>query len=107
MSKASEQALGELHALLAQELADRIKGVEEVEDQLNEEGEVIGQKRRVVKATAAELAVARGLLKDNNITATPEQSSAVAALQDALAQRKANRVKPPTAEEIMRATTRA
>jgi hypothetical protein len=51
--------------------------------------------------------VARGLLKDNNITATPEQSSAVAALQDALAQRKANRVKPPTAEEIMRATSRA
>lgn len=104
MSKASEQIVGELHALLAEELAARIRGVEQVEDQLNEEGEVIGQKRTMLKASAAELAVARGFLKDNNITADASQSSAVAELEQALAQRKANRLKPPTATELMQAT---
>ena len=51
MSKATESALGDLHGLLAQVLAEKL-----------ESGE----------ATAADLAQARQFLKDNNIEASKE-----------------------------------
>lgn len=96
---ASNAELSKLHALLAQDLADRIRGVEQVEETTDEFGNV-STKKRIVKASAAELAVARALLKDNAITAPPGASGELDDLGKALAERQARRAKP-TAAELM------
>lgn len=96
---ASHTELSKLHALLAQDLADRIRGIEEVEETTDAEGNVV-TKKRIVKASAAELAVARALLKDNAITAPPGASGELDDLSKALAERQARRTKP-TAQELM------
>lgn len=67
---ASEKELGNLHGVLAQELADRIKdGEKEIVFTEDDEGNVI---ENVVRkpAPSAILNVARQFLKDNNIEAT-------------------------------------
>jgi hypothetical protein len=59
MSKATEDTLGQLHELLAKQLADMIAN-----------GEVDPKTGQVVPASAATLNVARQFLKDNHITAS-------------------------------------
>lgn len=61
--KASKEVLEALHGVLAKELARRI-----------EDG----------SATAADLSVARQMLKDNNIDSTPAAGSPLANLRDSL-----------------------
>lgn len=63
MSKATEEALGELHGAIAKKLKERI-----------ESGEV----------TAAELSVARQFLKDNYIQADAGKNEGLQGLADAL-----------------------
>lgn len=99
MTAASHADLSALHSLLAQDLADRIRGREETVETIDGEGNVTCTKR-IVKASAAELAVARALLKDNAITAPPGASGELDDLGKALAERQARRAKP-TASELM------
>lgn len=73
---ANEALLGELHNVLTTQLLDRIKAGE---------------------ATAADMAVARGLLKDNHITCIPKDDNAVGELQKKLAERRAKREAPKLA----------
>jgi len=61
--KASSDALNDLHGVLAEELAKRIK-----------DG----------SATAADLSVARQFLKDNSIDSIPTKGSPLANLRDSL-----------------------
>ncbi len=70
---ASEEVLSKLHDALTRDLLARI-----------ESGE----------ATAADMAVARGLLKDNRITCLPKDDSGIGELEKKLADRKAKRPVP-------------
>lgn len=70
---ADETLLSKLHNLVTKDLIARI-----------ESGE----------ATAADLAVARGLLKDNHITCIPAEGSAVNELEKKLQERRAKRQVP-------------
>jgi hypothetical protein len=63
VSRATTERLGELHGVLAENLIARVKS---------------GQ------ATAAELNVARQLLKDNHIDADPKPGSSLGKLADAV-----------------------
>ena len=67
---ASEESLNALHELTTQLLI--------------ESGE----------ATAADLSVARGLLKDNNINCIPRDDNTIGELEKKLQERRANRMKP-------------
>lgn len=96
---ASNIELSKLHALLAQDLADRIRGREETEETVDADGNVT-LKKKLVRASAAELAVARALLKDNAITAPPGASGELDDLGKALAERQARRAKP-SVQELM------
>lgn len=97
MTTASHDELSKLHSLLARDLADRIRGVEQVEEVTDADGNIT-TKRKIVRASAAELAVARALLKDNAITAPPGASSELNDLETALKNRQARRAKPTIAE---------
>lgn len=67
---ANEALMGALHDALARDLMQKItKGT----------------------ATAAEMSVARGLLKDSNITCSPAADNALGALEAQLAAKKARR----------------
>lgn len=70
---ANEEVLSALHTALTADLLKRI-----------ESGE----------ATAADLAVARGLLKDNHVTCIPTDNSSIGELERKLADRKAKRPAP-------------
>ncbi len=70
---ATSEVLGKLHDVLTEQLLQRI-----------ESGE----------ATAADMAVARGLLKDNHITCIPAESTAISALEQKLKEREQNRKFP-------------
>lgn len=70
---ATSEVLGKLHDVLTQQLLDKI-----------ESGE----------ATAADMAVARGLLKDNHITCIPAESTAISALEQRLKEREQKRKFP-------------
>lgn len=85
--RASEEALAALHSQVARSLAELCSEHEEVEEVTDAEG-VVTTKVRKVKPAPAALAVARAFLKDNNITATPEQSSAVDELRAKLQGKK-------------------
>lgn len=63
MSKATEEQLNALHGALAQALADKIRSGE---------------------ATAADLSVARQMLKDNNVSTLPTKGSPLGDLADSL-----------------------
>ena len=87
---ASHDDLSVLHSELAAELARRIRGIPETD---KETGAV-----SIRMASAAELSVARGLLKDNAITAPPGASQELNELEQALAERRARRAKVTPAE---------
>lgn len=70
---ASEETLSSLHEALTTQLLARINSGE---------------------ATAADMAVARGILKDNNITCAPGEDNAIGELQKKLDARRAKREKP-------------
>lgn len=97
MATASNADLSALHAALARDLSERIAGREETEEITDAEGNVT-IKRKVVRASAAELAVARALLKDNAITAPPGASGELDDLATALAERAKRRAKPTAIE---------
>lgn len=67
---ASEDLLATLHEVMTRELLNRIKSGE---------------------ATAADMAVARGLLKDSNITCTPAKDNAMGELEAALEAKRQRR----------------
>ena len=96
---APQAAMEGLHADLVTELSERVRGiVEEIEAETDEEGKVI-KPARVVKrrATAAELAVAAKVLKDNSIFSSPEVDSKVKDLQDAVDARQ--KARKPSAQD--------
>lgn len=70
---ANETLLSKLHDLVTTDLIARITSGE---------------------ATAADLAVARGLLKDNHITCVPSENSAIGELEKKLQERRAKRLVP-------------
>jgi len=70
---ATSEVLGSLHDVLTAKLLEKI-----------ESGE----------ATAADMAVARGLLKDNHITCIPAESTAISALEQRLKEREQKRKFP-------------
>lgn len=76
MAKASNEALSNLHELLANTLAQAIK--EGVTIAVNDKGEPIK-----APAGAAILNVARQFLKDNNIDSTPEATNPIGLLKEA------------------------
>ena len=78
---ASEELLGLLHNIVAEDLIRRIRGVEVK----NEAGEVTG----VIAASASDIANAIKLLKDNAITCKPAADNAMGRLAQQLAQREA------------------
>lgn len=84
MSKASEQALGELHGAVAQALTGIIR--DGVVLGATEEGEPIK-----TAASASYFAAAISLLKNNNITADPETNKALNELRDQLAKSRQDR----------------
>lgn len=79
MARATETALASLHELVATALGDRIRSGE---------------------FSAADLGAAIKFLKDNNITATPEGSSALRDLSDTVSSQQ---VDPADEEELQRA----
>lgn len=70
---ATSETLGKLHDVLTTQLLDKIEAGE---------------------ATAADMAVARGLLKDNHITCIPAESTAISALEKKLKEREQARKFP-------------
>lgn len=75
-NKATDKSLGNLHAVLADVLA------EQVAEYAEEDGE------KVYTATPALLTVAARFLKDNDITCGIEDSSSMSDLKEELANRK-------------------
>ena len=92
---ASMEVMEDLHAATVREVTDRIVGYdEEIPAEFDGEGKEIKPARvKRVRASAAELAVARALLKDNSIFSAPEIDDNVANMQAAL-QRHAQGRKP-------------
>jgi hypothetical protein len=80
MSKASEEALGELHGHLAVALTTVIKDGAQV---LDREGEV-----KSITAPASYFAAAIALLKNNNITADPTRNADLADLEKQLSEQR-------------------
>lgn len=76
---AKSSTLGNLHELFAQYWTDRMMAEEDI---LNLEGDVVGSRK--VPLTAAEAAVLRAFLKDNNVTADPDGDNDVKALASEL-----------------------
>lgn len=64
---ATSNTLGSLHELFAQYWLDQMNRIEDV---YNAEGTVIGTRK--IPLTAAEAAVLRAFLKDNNVQADPD-----------------------------------
>lgn len=89
---ASDKDLGELHSALTREITERIKGYED----FTEDGKSI-----VRRATAAELAVAVTLLKNNNITADASDNAELKALSTALTERRKKKLTPLQLEEAL------
>lgn len=89
--KASAAALSALHAVVARELTERIVGYE-VEDS--------DGKKVKVRASAAEIAAAITLLKNNNITADPATNEGLSDLQKALENRRSRRKLRVVSDEV-------
>lgn len=79
MTTATEEALGNLHIVVAEHLTDRI-----------ESGE----------ATAAEVAAAISFLKNNNITCAPGEDSALNDLSKMMEARRSKRAGKPIVAEL-------
>lgn len=89
---ANSETMNSLHEAVAQALTGLLKGRPIVTTEIDPETGDPTDKVEYAPPSAAELNVIVKFLKDNNITATPEQSSAVAGLEAALAKRKGARV---------------
>ena len=85
MSKASLDILGKLHAALAQSLLDILQ-LKDADD-------------KVIPPTAAEMAVIVNFLKANNIVAGAEDSDALAALKEKLAEKR--KKTPPVMPDML------
>ena len=85
---ASASSLGELHKALTFELMEQLKPREE--PILNKDGEEVGT--RTVRASPAVLGAITAFLKNNNITADPEQNEALRDLTEKLAQRRMRKI---------------
>lgn len=89
---ASEEALGVLHAAVANTLTDVIANGQVVTDK---EGEAMR-----ISPNPAYVGAAIAFLKNNNITASPSKNKDLAALRDTLAsKRKRGDLKKPALEE--------
>lgn len=86
MAKASESALGTLHAAVAEALTDVIANGAVVTDK---EGEAVR-----ITAPAAYLGAAIAFLKNNNITADAETNAGLSRLREQLNQRKGKGLTP-------------
>lgn len=86
MARASEEKLAGLHDKLCDTLSTMIE-VRTVK-QMDKDGEV---HEVALDPSPAALAVAAKFLKDNNITATPDQSNRLGEVADQLAARRAKR----------------
>lgn len=93
---ATEEALGALHATVAQTLTEVISNGQVVTDK---EGEVMR-----VTPHAAYIGAAIAFLKNNNITASPSKNKDLAALKDTLAARRKRKQLPAAALEEAAAT---
>ena len=81
MSKATEEALAELHSAVAKVLRTKMEDKVTVEDD-------DGENKEVFLATAQEIAVAVKFLNDNDITCDPSDSEDLSGIQRALQDRK-------------------
>lgn len=89
---ASETVLGEVHELLAQDFVNMLRnGITEIVKQGS--GENATEVEVTRRPTAAERAVMVSFLKNNNVTSTPAEDSALAEMQALMAARRAK--KPP------------
>lgn len=84
MSKATEDKMNKLHGQLAETLTTMVKVRTVI--RTDKEG---NEYEEDVDPSPAALAVAAKFLKDNAVTMTPEQSTAVDELEDALTKRRA------------------
>lgn len=87
MSKASEDALGVLHAKVAEALTELLDAREE-EVITAEDGELIPTGRTVPSVPPATLAVATKFLKDNNITCDISTNHGMQKLEELLARKQ-------------------
>lgn len=90
---ADVKTLGDIHRQLAETYRQMVSPREE--PVFTKDGEPVMvegvQMTRTVYPTAAELAAANAFLKQNNITASPEEDEGMAALQEQLKQRRRKR----------------
>jgi hypothetical protein len=92
---ANSKKLGDLHEAVAEALAEQVKGYEE--PVLNAEGEAVGTK--IVRPGPALLGAAISFLKNNNITADPEENEKLRDLSKALQARREKRLPASGLEE--------
>jgi hypothetical protein len=82
-TSANEAALGTLHRLMTEQFQKLLAG-EITRPIYDKEGKLVGNE--VLYATAAELSVIRAFLKDNEITASMDEGSALDLLRRKLAE---------------------
>jgi hypothetical protein len=87
MSKATEQALSDLHGAVAKVLTKQVLR-EEVVTELDEEGNVVETDEMQYTASPALLAAAMKFLKDNDITADKKIDKNMGSLADALSRKQ-------------------
>lgn len=85
---ADRSALEEVHRLFTEDCLKLLRG-ELTEEIVGKDGEV---RERVIRASAAEMSVIRAFLKDNDVTAPAAKGTALEALREKMAQRRAQRV---------------
>ena len=99
--KATENKLGELHAVVATVLASQLSHQEEGTD-FNDEGEMVPNGEMQYSASPAVIAAAIKFLKDNDITADAEQDENLSNLRDVLAKKqKHSRVSGAAAANVV------
>ena len=86
---ASEKQLGELHAQVANALAEQVKGYEIVED----------GKTTLIRPSPALLGAAIAYLKNNNITADATENEALRDLSKKLADRRRGKIPQAALDE--------
>ena len=92
MSKASEKALGDLHGIVAEALAEIISHTVE-ETTFNEDGEEVPTGGRVYTVQPAMVAAAIKLLKDNSITCDVETNTNMNNLRESLNKKQKHSVR--------------
>lgn len=87
---ASDKRLGLIHNLTAEWALSLLDGTA-TEEVIDAQGEI---KLRKVRPSAAEMAIVRAFLKDNNITCAPSDDNALGRLQQKLAEKQGRRAPP-------------